>query len=279
MGTPRFHAPPSEYLGANLFVTVLDDDIGFRMIAGGHAATGGRRDVLDRLPAQRVPVARHSRATSPSSPPGCSDADRRRSCTATPRLRALTGADGRSPATRPRRGRGRRRHRVLQELRGQHAHARAAGDPGRARGRRADDRTTSTAWPATGSATPRRRCWSPSRSASATCATISTCSAAAAAPIRCSRHAAMAVATGRRRPSSAGGRSTPAREFRMGGTGRAAPDTVEFQYQVPYGYATPPQQFAMYARAYMDEYGVAARAPRPGRDQPARATRCTARGR
>ena len=37
----------------------------------------------------------------------------------------------------------------------------------------------------------------------------------------------------------------------MGGTGRAAPDTVEFQYQVPYGYATPPQQFAMQARAYL----------------------------
>jgi acetyl-CoA acetyltransferase len=44
----------------------------------------------------------------------------------------------------------------------------------------------------------------------------------------------------------------------MGGTGRAAPDTVEFQYQVPYGYSTPPQQFAMYARAYMDAYAVTA---------------------
>jgi acetyl-CoA acetyltransferase len=45
-------------------------------------------------------------------------------------------------------------------------------------------------------------------------------------------------------------------EFRMGGTGRAAPDTIEFQYQVPYGYATPPQQFAMQARAYLDAYNV-----------------------
>ena len=55
----------------------------------------------------------------------------------------------------------------------------------------------------------------------------------------------------------------------MGGTGRAAPETVEFQYQVPYGYATPPQQYAMQARAYMHEYGVRRRRPRPGRDQPA----------
>jgi acetyl-CoA acetyltransferase len=47
-------------------------------------------------------------------------------------------------------------------------------------------------------------------------------------------------------------------EWRMGGTGRAAPETVEFQYQVPYGYATPPQQYAMQARAYMHQYGVVA---------------------
>jgi acetyl-CoA acetyltransferase len=47
-------------------------------------------------------------------------------------------------------------------------------------------------------------------------------------------------------------------EFRMGGTGRDSPDTVEFQYQAPYGYMTPPQQFAMYARGYMDAFGVTA---------------------
>jgi acetyl-CoA acetyltransferase len=45
-------------------------------------------------------------------------------------------------------------------------------------------------------------------------------------------------------------------EWRMGGTGRAAPDTVEFQYQVPYSYATPPQQFAMAARAWMADRGA-----------------------
>src|SRR5690606_33612175 len=35
-------------------------------------------------------------------------------------------------------------------------------------------------------------------------------------------------------------------EFRMGGTGRAAPIGGEFQYQHPYGLFTPPQQFAAY---------------------------------
>lgn len=45
-------------------------------------------------------------------------------------------------------------------------------------------------------------------------------------------------------------------EFRMGGTGRPPPDAVEFQYQTPYGYATPPQQFAALARAYMHRYDV-----------------------
>lgn len=45
-------------------------------------------------------------------------------------------------------------------------------------------------------------------------------------------------------------------EYRMGGTGRPPPDAVEFQYQTPYGYATPPQQFAALARAYMDRYDV-----------------------
>jgi len=45
-------------------------------------------------------------------------------------------------------------------------------------------------------------------------------------------------------------------EFRMGGTDRPPPDVVEFQYQVPYGYATPPQQFAMWASAYIDRFGL-----------------------
>jgi acetyl-CoA acetyltransferase len=45
-------------------------------------------------------------------------------------------------------------------------------------------------------------------------------------------------------------------EFRMGGTDRPPPDVVEFQYQVPYGYATPPQQFAMWTSAYMAKFGV-----------------------
>ena len=70
--------------------------------------------------------------------------------------------------------------------------------------------------------------------------------------------AAMAVATGTA-DCVVCWRAVNARsEYRMGGTGRAAPDTVEFQYQAPYGYFTPPQQFAMVTRAYMDAYGVVA---------------------
>lgn len=45
-------------------------------------------------------------------------------------------------------------------------------------------------------------------------------------------------------------------EFRMGGTGRPLVDAVETQYQAPYGYFVPPQQFAMAARAHMDRYGT-----------------------
>ena len=48
-------------------------------------------------------------------------------------------------------------------------------------------------------------------------------------------------------------------EFRMGGTGRPPVDAVETQYQAPYGYMAPPQQYAMVARAYMLKYGVDAR--------------------
>ena len=44
--------------------------------------------------------------------------------------------------------------------------------------------------------------------------------------------------------------------FRMGGTGRPLVDAVETQFQAPYGYFTPPQQFAMAARAHMDRYGT-----------------------
>lgn len=47
-------------------------------------------------------------------------------------------------------------------------------------------------------------------------------------------------------------------EFRMGGTGRGVPVSPETQYQAPYGYVAPPQQFAMYARAHMLRYGTTA---------------------
>jgi acetyl-CoA acetyltransferase len=45
-------------------------------------------------------------------------------------------------------------------------------------------------------------------------------------------------------------------EFRMGGIGRPLVDAVETQYQVPYGYFVPPQQFAMAARQHMLRYGT-----------------------
>ena len=45
-------------------------------------------------------------------------------------------------------------------------------------------------------------------------------------------------------------------EFRMGGTGRPLVDAVETQYQAPYGYFTPPQQYAMAARVHMERYGT-----------------------
>ncbi|MCD0453633.1 acetyl-CoA acetyltransferase [Actinocorallia sp. API 0066] len=45
-------------------------------------------------------------------------------------------------------------------------------------------------------------------------------------------------------------------EFRMGGTGRGAAPVFDAQYQAPYGYFAPPQQFAMYARAHMNAYGT-----------------------
>ncbi|MEV4113947.1 acetyl-CoA acetyltransferase [Nonomuraea sp. NPDC049695] len=47
-------------------------------------------------------------------------------------------------------------------------------------------------------------------------------------------------------------------EFRMGGTGRGVPVSPEVQYQAPYGYVAPPQQYAMYARAHMSKYGTKA---------------------
>ncbi|MEV6155976.1 acetyl-CoA acetyltransferase [Nonomuraea sp. NPDC052129] len=47
-------------------------------------------------------------------------------------------------------------------------------------------------------------------------------------------------------------------EFRMGGTGRGLPVSPEVQYQAPYGYFAPPQQYAMYARAHMQKYDTKA---------------------
>jgi acetyl-CoA acetyltransferase len=47
--------------------------------------------------------------------------------------------------------------------------------------------------------------------------------------------------------------------FRMGGTGRPFVESCETQYQAPYGYHTPVQQYAMIARAFMHDYGITER--------------------
>jgi len=65
-------------------------------------------------------------------------------------------------------------------------------------------------------------------------------------------YAAMAVALGQADAIVVWRALNARSEFRMGGTGRPAPALAEFQYQVPYGYLAPPQQFAMVARAYLN---------------------------
>jgi acetyl-CoA acetyltransferase len=64
-------------------------------------------------------------------------------------------------------------------------------------------------------------------------------------------YAAMAVALGQADTVVVWRALNSRSEFRMGGTGRAAPALAEFQYQVPYGYLAPPQQLGMVARAYL----------------------------
>ena len=68
--------------------------------------------------------------------------------------------------------------------------------------------------------------------------------------------AAMAVATGQAETVVCWRALNARSEFRMGGTGRAAPTLVEFQYQVPYGLLTPPQQYALVGRAYLAASGA-----------------------
>lgn len=68
--------------------------------------------------------------------------------------------------------------------------------------------------------------------------------------------AAMAVATGQATTVVCWRALNARSEFRMGGTGRAAPTLVEFQYQVSYGLVAPPQQYALVARAYLTASGA-----------------------
>jgi acetyl-CoA acetyltransferase len=68
--------------------------------------------------------------------------------------------------------------------------------------------------------------------------------------------AAMAIATGQAETVVCWRALNARSEFRMGGTGRAAPALTEFQYQVPYGLLTPPQQYALVGRAYLAASGA-----------------------
>ena len=70
--------------------------------------------------------------------------------------------------------------------------------------------------------------------------------------------AAMAVASGQAEVVVCYRALNARSEFRMGGTDRAAPTLVEFQYQVPYGLVAPPQQYALVARAYLSRAGATA---------------------
>ncbi|MEV5571553.1 acetyl-CoA acetyltransferase [Spirillospora sp. NPDC052269] len=68
--------------------------------------------------------------------------------------------------------------------------------------------------------------------------------------------AAMAVASGMAETVVCYRAINARSEFRMGGTGRAPAPIFDVQYQAPYGYFAPPQQFAMYTRAHMSRYGT-----------------------
>ncbi|WP_460352185.1 thiolase C-terminal domain-containing protein [Actinoallomurus acanthiterrae] len=68
--------------------------------------------------------------------------------------------------------------------------------------------------------------------------------------------AAMAVASGVARTVVCYRAINARSEFRMGGTGRGVAPIFDAQYQAPYGYFAPPQQFAMFTRAHMIKYGT-----------------------
>lgn len=77
--------------------------------------------------------------------------------------------------------------------------------------------------------------------------------------------AAMAVATGAARTVVCYRAINARSEFRMGGTGRGVAPVFDAQYQAPYGYFAPPQQFAMATRAHMIELPPAS--PWPPHDE------------
>ncbi len=69
-------------------------------------------------------------------------------------------------------------------------------------------------------------------------------------------HAAMAIATGQAEYVVCYRALNARSGFRMGGTGAPLVVSPETQYQAPYGYHTPPQQYAMVARTFLSHYGL-----------------------
>lgn len=144
---------------------------------------------------------------------------------------------------------------VLEELRRHHPHARAARHRGGARGRRARacGRRRDRDLPRRGLGAPDGRGAEPRDPGSALpprSVRGGSVSHAIVGQAALALHAGVAdtIVVYRALNARSG--------FRMGGTGRPPVDAVETQYQAPYGYFTPPQQFAMAARAHMARYGT-----------------------
>ena len=109
---------------------------------------------------------------------------------------------------------------------------------------------------------------SPSRSACRTCTSSSTSSAAEARSHAVVGAAAMAVVTGQAECVVCWRAVNARSEFRMGGTGRPPPDQLEFQYQVPYGYATRRSSSRWSRASTWTAYGATAEDFGRGRDRP-----------
>ena len=242
---------PSEYLGENLFVTVLDDDIGFRLVAEGLAPQLADAAMFSTDYPHSVCLWPNSREHIKNLTAGLTDADKEKILSGNAaRLRHLTPLTGSEPlprdlasATGPRSPASARR-----PTRRTRVSARSRSRCGRSGSRSTTPGSpspTSTASPAIASATPRQAVVVAQSLGIRDLRYHLDLFAGGSGSHQVLHHAAMAVATGAAEVVVCWRAINARSEFRMGGTGRPPPDTVEFQYQVPYGYSTPPQQFAM----------------------------------